>query len=734
MKRRDLIVGAAALAGSGVFAQNLGKVPASVAARSHRSAPTEPLVLRSDDLEVIFDREHGLPYSYRYRGTRLWGESAAQPIQAIVCRLQPRSYQTVTLESPRVQATPGAVQFTFRAAFEGRLAANFQLRYALEAATLVVTLEEVKEQPGFELIEAVLPQLVTVKEEDGPSWMAEGRNGGSFVNLNEARAFHFPDDGFFGRISTELPIGMVGQNSVGCVMEVTAFMDGTETEIRGEAGRRRATLGTVQTHRVHGGRCYDINDGGPPVCGNDFTPNLMVGQTPRARFDFFSCAGQKHPWMTGAKIARQRVPHAPTQYFADRLLYLVAGKYEVEEKPRTTFAQSRQLIRDVVMLTDGAPQTVLIGGWDYNGQDTGYPSEDKINASLGTCEELRNLIDEGRQWNANITLNTNYDDAYKSSPIFDEAFIARRPDGKIWQSRKWDGETSYVVGMAKFMEGGWGSHRIAYTVDHYGISDSILIDAMSWFAIRNDWDSQRPASGYKNLVDGKFRVVKEFQARGVSVTSEMLRYPFIGKLAVTMNGPGVSACPFGGEPVPLLATIYRGSAIWGGTGDNSIHPRKEIFWNTRSALWFQADTDRALITDFYFLVVLPFSKLQHLSAMAFESNGSVRRIILENGARITIDTANDSYLAEINGVEIARDESTSCPIDSNRIAFYSRVPRELRYPLPSAWDPSKVLGRRLALQGRVLHDIRCADGMIVVRVDARQPVIVYADAHSIRDL
>src|SRR5208282_5286870 len=105
--------------------------------------------------------------------------------------------------------------------------------------------EEVKEQPGFELIEAALPQLVTIKEEDGPSWMGEGRDGGSFVNLKEARAFRFSDDGFFGRISTELPIGMVGQNGVGCVMEVKAFMDGTETEIRGEAGHRRATLGTV---------------------------------------------------------------------------------------------------------------------------------------------------------------------------------------------------------------------------------------------------------------------------------------------------------------------------------------------------------------------------------------------------------------------------------------------------------------------------------------------------------
>ncbi len=169
------------------------------------------------------------------------------------------------------------------------------------------------------------------------------------------------------------------------------------------------------------------------------------------------------------------MPASPTQFFSDRFLYIVAGKKKIEPNPRTTFAQSSQLIRDVAMLTDSAPQTVFISGWDYDGQDTGYPSEDKVNSSLGTDEDLRKLIEDGKQWNANVTLNTNYDDAYKSSPIFNDAFIARRPDGKLWKSLAWDGDTSYIVGMAKFMKDGWGSRRIAYTMDHFRISNSILV-------------------------------------------------------------------------------------------------------------------------------------------------------------------------------------------------------------------------------------------------------------------
>ena len=330
------------------------------------------------------------------------------------------------------------------------------------------------------------------------------------------------------------------------------------------------------------------------------------------------------------------------------------------------------------MLTDYAPQTVFLSGWAYDGQDTGFPSEDKINVSLGTYEDLRGLMEGGLDLNANVTLNVNYDDAYRSSPLFNDAFIARRPDGKIWKSRAWDGEASYVVGMAKYMEGGWGSHRINYTMERYRIKDSILIDAMSYFAIRNDWDPRHPASGYKNLMDGKYKIVEEFSKHGVSVTSEQLRYPFVGKLAVTMNGPGTSPCPFGGEAVPLLATVYRGAAIWGGTGSNLVHPQQEIFWNTRSALWFQANTDRSMIADFYYLVVLPFSKLHQLAVEGYESTGTVRRLLLERRSQVTVDTSSSQcYAATVEGIEIARDESTCCPIDENRIAFYSRTARRL---------------------------------------------------------
>jgi len=241
-------------------------------------------------------------------------------------------------------------------------------------------------------------------------------------------------------------MGAVGVGGIGCVMEVSAFMDGTETSIAAVGGMRSARIGTIQVHRVHGGRCYEMNDGNDAVCGNGKTANLLVEQQPRCRLDFYKVEDPQTPWFQAAKLLRARMPERPTDYFDDKFLFMIAGKEKVEPEPRTTFAESKNLIGEIARLTDYAPQVAFISGWVYEGQDTGYPSEDVVNASLGSYDELMKLMHDSQALNATVSVNVNYDDAYKSSPLFDPAFIAREPNGALWKARAWDGEDSYIVG------------------------------------------------------------------------------------------------------------------------------------------------------------------------------------------------------------------------------------------------------------------------------------------------
>jgi hypothetical protein len=82
MNRRDLLTGVAGLAGASLLlpsahgleiarntlAQNSPALPAS------RSTPSNPIKLQGPELEVVLDPRDGLPYSYLYRGRRLWGQ------------------------------------------------------------------------------------------------------------------------------------------------------------------------------------------------------------------------------------------------------------------------------------------------------------------------------------------------------------------------------------------------------------------------------------------------------------------------------------------------------------------------------------------------------------------------------------------------------------------------------------------------------------------------------------
>jgi hypothetical protein len=735
LPRRKFAYNLAALGAAKVFpgfATRLATPPyGAVDAEGLRRPPEQPVTLRSGLLTVTLDGKDGLPFRYLFDGQTIWGEDIGAPITAILCRLQPRKYVTASLSVASMARTQRSVVFRFEVPYEQEVGARFSLRYAISGTSMTMTVEAAAESPGFELIELALPNLATVRETDEGAWMAQGRDGGSFVRVGAAKPYRYEDDENFGRISTQLPIGMVGTHSVGCIMEVTGFMDGTESSIATTAAGRSARIGTVLVHRVHGGRCYNMNDGGNPVCGTQHTPNLLVEQTSRCRFDFFPVEDAAAPWFPAAKLLRARMPPSPTRYFDDKLLYLIAGKQKIESQPRTTFAQSRRLIGEIARLTDYAPQVAYISGWVYDGQDTGYPSEDKVNASLGSYEELMQLMADSRRVNANVSVNVNYDDAYKSSPEFDPAFIAREPDSAIWKSRAWDGEISYIVGMAKYVLGGWATRRIAATMARYRLRDTLLIDALSWFAIRNDWDPAHPASGYKNLVDGKWRVIDEFRKRGVSVVSEQFRYPMLGKLALSVNGPEPRTCPFGGQQIPLTAIVYRKAAIFGSSGDGVLRPQRDLFWNSRPGLWFENKTDRAAITDFYYLLALPFNEVHRLEAESFAAHGSLCRLGLEGQSSLTMDSAGTSYEVIWQGATIARDESTCCPVDANRIAFYSRSGGRLNYPLPAAWTGANVTARALTVDGRRASPVQIEAGQIVVETPARVPVMVYSSQDAI---
>lgn len=695
------------------------------------------LTIASPQLRVWLDRVTGLPTHYECLalGVGMRG-SDAEGITATLFRASPRGFHEAPVLVDTVQMEEQQADLRCSVAYEQQVGTTFTLRYAVEDATLWVSLTNVQEQPGYELIEVDLPCLVSVDVTDGSGWLAHGESGGHVVDLATATAGRLPPNPFFGNIWPSLPVAMVGTECTACVQEVLSYMDTVELSV-GDQPDRRVRLGTVKVHRVHSGRGYYLNTGYIDadwvlVYGNERTPNLIIEQDSVCRLDFFGDVdgNGRVDWLDGAKLVRARMPTIPNAYYHDKFMYHVACDFPKEETPRMTFAQTARMMRGIAALSDGAPQVAVLGGWQYRGHDSGYPADDVVNERLGGPQGLQQLMDEARRINGNVTFHTNYDDAYRSSPAWDERYIARRPDGELWMSRNWTGlEYSYVQGLSKYMSGP-GPERVRRMCETFDLRDTILVDVLTWFSVRNDWDPEHPASGIKNLFEGRYRVLEEFARYGIDVASEAMRYAYIGKVSYFVDSArsGIPRpCPLGGEPIPLMPAIYRQSAVWGDCGgpgtDNVL---SMLFNNCKFHHWL--DLTHWTMDDLgeiYYLITLPWIKLHQRNIESYEREGERIVIGLGQGSWIEIDWTSKHYAVTLDGIEILRDSALTCTVDKDRIAFYALQDGTLTHPLPADWEAGDIVAHALFVDHREKVPVQVVDGHIRVSMSPRRPVIVY---------
>lgn len=693
--------------------------------------PAQMVTLKSAQLEVTFDPLKGLPSEYRLSSNKatIRGGNATD-VAVTVFRANPRTYTDYAVRPELIRSNKTRADFQFTVREKGVPMASFLLRYELNGATVFVSLEAILEEPGFELLNVGLPDLASVREEDGGAWLAHGDGGGAVVMLNKAKPGRLTPNPFWGGVAATLPVVMVGTNRMLCVEEVTSLMDTTELAV----DNHQASLGTVKTWRVDGARSFDMNTGPntPRISGNSTTPNLLVGGRPLCRLDFTGDLDHNGAvdWLDGAKLVRERMPPIPTHNYDDKIMYMIDCDEPKLAKPRATFTDSEAIIRRVANLTAGAPQDVYLWGWQYRGKDTGYPAVAEVNKRLGGFDAFVKLRDAVAPINATVSFSDNYDDAYQSSPAWDSNIVARRPDGELWQSREWSGESSYIIGLAKYMDGP-GPDRIKYTTDRYKIHDTYFIDALSYYAIRNDWDREHPASGVKNL-EGRFKVIEGFKNGGLDVVSEDLRYAMLGKISVTDNGPAGEDSPFGGEPIPLAAAIYRKSAIWGMRGQawKKQPMLYSLFYNGHEFPWLPAEDWERAFKNFYYADLVPWYQVHYRNIESYLRDGSRTVIGLEGNSRIDLDWKSGDYSVTVNGVDVAKDGDTFCPIGRDRVAFYSRNAKELTAPLPEGWDGNAIVARTMSGDKSESATISVRDGKLVAKVQAERPVMVFRDASA----
>jgi len=127
---------------------------------------------------------------------------------------------------------------------------------------------------------------------------------------------------------------------------------------------------------------------------------------------------------------------------------------------------------------------------------------------------------------------------------------------------------------------------------------------------------------------------------------------------------------------------------------------------------------------------VPWFKLNHRNIETFHRDGEHTIIGLEGNSKIDLDWANKTYSVTLDGAEVARDGSTFCPIDEERIALYSTTEKELSATLPSGWDAAKVAVIALSTEKATPLQAKTENGKVLVSLPAQQPAMVYRDGEK----
>jgi hypothetical protein len=115
--------------------------------------------------------------------------------------------------------------------------------------------------------------------------------------------------------------------------------------------------------------------------------------------------------------------------------------------------------------------------------------------------------------------------------------------------------------------------------------------------------------------------------------------------------------------------------------------------------------------------------MHSLEILSFVRKGNSIDMKLSHGSSLHLSA--DIVTANYKGITIINNGDITCPMDDNRIAFYSKTTKTLSYPLPKGANESSIRAAALFADHRVDIPVSIDNGLIKVNVTKQVPTIVY---------
>jgi hypothetical protein len=714
----------------------LGLVTLAISANAphalSRTAAT--LTIRSVALEMSLDPEFPRVFAYRTRaGDEIQG---AQPDSRPAIVLNGRTYTAGDFDVGLV-STSSAVVYSMHFRALGLL-----LKWRLEASEqgLDLALIEVHEEGGFQLATLDFPDhyLIRVPSMAGKGEAYRGEYKpvpwkGPFGGLLPPSTAHFMKIGDEDAEATPSRANWASANVPGISATIWDNIPywKLETQLLGREGT--ATDFAIWLGRYYyriGGEVQPLLHARVAVLTEDRNADGAIN------------------WMEAALWLHDQL-RTPTSIHDPRSFnYSVILDWVKPEKrpvggydpPIMSFADTLEIVRAVAHSTGGAPQHVVLVGWQFTGHDTGYPALNQVNDRVGGIGGLRILIKEAARYNASIHFHINLNDAKRDNPQFDPTVLQFDRTGApfVW-ARYFDGAPDdYRISATKQYRSGYFQRRMQEMLDLVPVSGLLELDTFRATDI-----STGPGEDIGIVSEALYgrKILEWLVERGVQPSIEGPDDAWFGTVERSLHLAAIT------DPFHLLmmhGKLFGGGKYREGCGQvlgwsmDGVYSTRDFISRVDGFSVERYDEDQ--ISDMYFLGNLTQSYLagKNLVWLGAEGAGAEEAALGRCGkfagmvdyvGRFSDGTVSkvthDGYWTVIDhGVRSVDGARRELPLDENRVLLYSTEGGTFTWDVPSSWGGARISVREVGRgAGKGARYVASSRGTLLLAVTGHRAYI-----------
>ena len=709
--------------------------------------------LANDRITVALDERFPRILSFESGKTRILGEPEAMLPRLYLYRKSDRT--TITSDDPIIEAaytlTCQGTKATYHAAVAcaGAKAVEFDLELTLAGDDATIRLAGVKESGDWRLLTVRLGRIVSAGSQDGDSTIATCAWQGRLLDPAKCKPLlvDYSWVGFTARLC-----GAAIRPNLVITIDIPGYEDLMIQEVRQytriASPQTIASLGAELMYRQR--TVEDPNTDVGIFPPEDKCPRylpldepLLCTQQKEVRLHFIRKQDKPLDWTDAARYFQSLIaPDKKCNPYYDNALVYKTLQANIR-KPRMSVEQASDFIRHVYNLTDGMRQVCYMTGFQYIGHDSGWPDVSVVYDAVGTKEGVRQAIADARQYNAELSFHLNYDVFSDTSPLFEGKYVTRTSTGKIGGQGVWDGNQLYGLSIPTYRK------QLCALLDkviaEYGIRDTVHLDTYSCGPYVYDASPLHPTPAY-DLTQAKLDFIKEFNKRGLDMTSEGLTDPYVGHIGHVWALFDYGKTWEGEEKIPFACFIYHGAISWnGGHGFIPLAHFADKPGIEDAVLGVLISGGGAGVeipgheknpddlADMLYLMQPPYNMLRNRKWTGYSRKNNVIRVdyagkdgstSLTASSFIELDIAKPGYRVVVDGITVAEDFTTvfQGPREGTLLA-YSNTDRDLDWPAPKGWADGPVPAVTLTQDGLGIRPTaKIEKGRIRVPLKAHQPV------------